>query len=69
MHDSNSNKILKTDLYKNVESALNNRILKNKSNTSLTYKDIFDAKVNNKKSQKKLTSKMYQKEKVYTGKG
>ena len=52
MHDSNSNKILKTDLYKNVESALNNRILKNKSNTSLTYKNIFEAKVNNKKSQK-----------------
>ena len=52
MHDCKSNKTLTVELYKNVESALNNRILKNKSNASLTYKDIFKAKVNNEKSQK-----------------
>ena len=52
MHDCKSNKTLTAELYKNVENALNNRILKSNSNASLTYKDIFEAKVNNKKSQK-----------------
>ena len=52
MHDCKSNKTLTAELYKNVENALNNRILKSNSNASLTYKDIFEVKANNEKSQK-----------------
>ena len=45
MHNYESNKTLRKDLYKNVEDALNKRALNKNKKMILTYRDVFELSI------------------------